>query len=117
MKLAVIGNKEFTDRQFFYEILTKIKNITKIISGGAPGTDTLAKQYSEANNIEFIEFSPNYDLHGIEAKQVRDKKIVENCDSILAFWDGICEGTGYTIEYARKLHKPVKIIRVQLSGN
>ena len=112
MKLAVIGTKKFTDFNFLTTTLEKIPDIEMIISGGAPGTDTLAKQYAIQNKIEFLEFPSDYKKFGDKAKHIRDKLIVEECDEIIAFWDGECEGTKYTMDYAKQLGKPVTLIQV-----
>ena len=112
MKLAIIGTKKFTDFNFLSITLKKIFNIEMIISGGAIGTDTFAKQFAIQNEIEFLEFSPDYKKFGDKAKHIRDKLIVEKCDELIAFWDGECEGTKYTIDYAKQLKKSIKIIHV-----
>ena len=112
MKLAVIGTKEFNDFTFLSSMLKKISNIELIISGGALGTDTLAKEYAIQNQIEFLEFPPDYKKFGDKAKHIRDKLIVEKCDELIAFWDGECEGTKYTMDYAKQLGKTVTIIKV-----
>lgn len=112
MRLAVIGTKKFTDFNFLSTILKTIPNIELIISGGALGTDTLAKQFAIQNKIEFLEFPPDYKKFGDKAKHIRDKLIVEKCDELITFWDGECEGTKYTMDYAKQLGKPVKIIDV-----
>jgi len=41
---------------------------------------------------------------------VRNKLIVEECDCLIAFWDGTSRGTKYTIDYAHQLGKPIKIV-------
>jgi len=114
MKLAITGNKEFNNYTLFCSTLDRISDISELISGGAVGTDSKAKRYAEERNIDFLEFPPDYKLYGNEAKFERNRSIVENCDSILAFWDGNCKGTGYTIEYGRKLKKPVRVIKIHL---
>ncbi|MEA2095597.1 MAG: SLOG family protein [Candidatus Cloacimonadota bacterium] len=115
MKLAVIGTKKFTDFNFLSITLKKIFNIEMIISGGAPGTDTLAKKYAIHNKIEFLEFPPDYKKFGDKAKHFRDKLIAKECDELIAFWDGECEGTKYTMDYAKQLEKPVNIILVMIT--
>jgi len=112
MKLAVIGVKELVEYKFISKALEKISNIELIISGGALGTDTLAKKIAIQNKIKFKEFPPDYKNFGEKAKHIRDKLIVEECDELIAFWDGKCEGTKYTMDYAKVLRKPVKIIQV-----
>ena len=115
MKLAVIGTKKFTDFNFLSTTLRKIPSIEMIISGGALGTDTLVKKYAIQNKIEFLEFPPDYKKFGDKAKHIRDKLIVEECDELIAFWDGECEGTKYTMDYAKQLGKPVNIIHVMIT--
>ncbi len=112
MKLAFIGSKEFTDYKKLKSNLNKINNISQIISGGAPGTDTLAKKYAQENHIDFLEFPPDFSKYKKDAKHIRDKLIVENCDKIIAFYDGKCEGTKYTLDYGKKLRKPIIIIEI-----
>jgi len=112
MKLAVIGTKKFTDFNFLSSILKQIPNIDTIISGGAAGTDALAEKYANQNKRNFLKFPPNYKKYGDKAKHIRDKLIAEECDELIAFWDGECEGTKYTLDYAEQLGKTIKIIRV-----
>ena len=85
-----------------------------IISGGASGTDTLTKKYAIQKKVEFIEFAPNYKKYGDKAKHIRDKLIAEECDELIAFWDGECEGTKYTMNYAKQLGQPVKILDISI---
>ena len=112
MRLAVIGSKEFTDYSQLKSVLDSIPGISAIISGGAPGTDTLAREYAHQHNIKFLEFPPDFKKYRNEAKHIRDRLIVEHCEKVIAFWDGKCEGTKYTIDYAEQQKKPIKIIKV-----
>ena len=112
MKLAVIGSKEFTDYSKLKSILDSISGISVIVSGGAPGTDTLARKYAHQHNIKFLGFPPDFKKYGNKAKHIRDKLIVEHCDEVVAFWDGKCKGTKYTMDYARQQGKPVKVIKL-----
>lgn len=85
-----------------------------IISGGAKGADTLARQFANEHNLELIEFIPDYKKYGRTAPLLRNKLIVEACDCLLAFWDGKSKGTKATLDYAEKLGKPVTVVIVKL---
>ena len=37
---------------------------------------------------------------------------INDCDKVLAFWDGKSRGTKQTLDYAERRGKPVKIIRI-----
>ena len=107
--LAVIGSRGFND----YEQLRTVwdsEKPSKIVSGGAKGADNLAAQYARENSIELQEFLPDYKRHGRGAPLVRNKLIVDASDMVIAFWDGKSRGTKYTMDYAEKQGKAVKVI-------
>lgn len=117
MKLAIIGSRTFDDYVFFVEQLYIFcqkhnQKPTAIISGGAKGADTLAEYYAKQNNIPCIVFKPDYKRHGRGAAFVRNRLIVDNADSVLAFWNTTSTGTKYTIQYAQKQNKAVHIIEI-----
>jgi hypothetical protein len=109
MKAAVIGSRSFDDYQFMKDSLSKIE-ITKIVSGGASGADTLAEQYAKENNISIIIFLPNWKAFGKAAGFVRNLRIITEADIIIAFWDGSSKGTKNSIDTANKLNKEVIIV-------
>lgn len=76
------------------------------------GADTYAKEFAIKHNLKLIEFLPDYEKYGRKAPLVRNKLIVENCDCLIAFWDGKSRGTKYTLDYATKLGKPTKIVQI-----
>jgi len=92
MKLAIVGSRSFTDfdlfkskiDEFIFQNVINKKDII-IISGGAKGTDSLAKRYAIENDIEIIEYLPDWNLYGKSAGMVRNMDIVKNCDKLIAF--------------------------------
>lgn len=114
MKIAIIGSRE-TGNINFEELLKKhivvLANDT-IISGGARGIDTLAAQYARKRGAKLLEFRPDYATYGRGATFVRNRLIVDKADVVIAFWNGSSRGTKYTIDYAKKKHVPLIIIRI-----
>lgn len=109
MKLAIIGSRNCPP----IDIEVHLKYIPDtIISGGAKGADTYAREFAQKHNLKLIEFLPEYDKYGKGAPLVRNKLIVENSDCVLAFWDGKSKGTEYTLDYAKQLNKPIKIVEI-----
>lgn len=109
MKLAVIGSRNCPP----IDIASHLKYIPDtIVSGGARGADTYARLFAEQHNLKLIEFLPDYDKYGRNAPLVRNKLIVEECDCLIAFWDGKSRGTKYTLDLAEKMGKPTKIIMI-----
>ncbi len=98
MKVGVIGSRSFTNYALLEKTLNQL-NISTIISGGAKGADSLAEEYASKNHIEAIIFKPDWSA-GKSAAAIRNAKIVENSDVIVAFWDGKSKGTNMTINMA-----------------
>lgn len=111
MRIAVIGSRNFNDYELLKKELLKFPAIKEIISGGAKGADSLARQFASEHNIPICEYKPQYKQFGRSAPIVRNKIIAENCDELVAFWDYKSKGTKFTIDQARKLEKKIHIIQ------
>ena len=48
-------------------------DITEIVSGGAKGVDSLAREYAERKGIKLTEFIPEYKSYGRAAPIVRNR--------------------------------------------
>lgn len=83
-----------------------------IVSGGARGIDTYAKEFALRSDIPIVEYMPDYRRYGRKAPLIRNIQIVDNCDFLLAFWNGISRGTRFTIDYAIKRGVPFKVVRI-----
>ncbi len=79
-----------------------LKDTFTIVSGGARGADTLAREYAEINGLKFIEFKARWDLYGKSAGFKRNKTMVDVSDICLFFWDGVSKGTKHAFDYAYK---------------
>ena len=108
MKIAVVGSRNLN-----VEIGRYIPSeITLLISGGAKGIDTLAERWADENNVPKMIFKPDYQKYGKFAPLIRNEKIVNGADVIIAIWDGKSHGTKYTIDYSHEQKKKVKIFLI-----
>ena len=106
MKVAVIGSRglSVTDLGRYLP-----ENTTEIVSGGAKGVDTSAREYALAHGIKLTEFLPEYTRFGRSAPLKRNITIIEYSDIVLAFWDGKSRGTKFVIDNCRKLGGEVRV--------
>lgn len=111
MNVAIIGSRKFTNYSEFLKLMPKL-NITKIISGGAVGADSLAHRYALDNNIEYLEFLPDWNLHGKSAGPIRNKLIINEADYVIAFWDGRSRGTANSINLAKQKGITINVINI-----
>lgn len=113
MKVAVIGSRGFNDYELVKTTLSSL-NITLLVSGGAKGADSLGERYAKENNINTLIFKPDWEKHGKAAGMIRNTDIVNNAETIIAFWDGESKGTKDSITKAEKLGKKVLIFNFNL---
>jgi predicted Rossmann fold nucleotide-binding protein DprA/Smf involved in DNA uptake len=109
VKLAVIGSRSFADGRRLADTLEPLSPV-QIISGGARGADSIAETWARRNGVETKIFLPDHKRYR-HPYHHRNRLIVEACDELVAFWDGRSTGTKYTIDYARRMGKPVRIVR------
>lgn len=106
MKVAIIGSRNLGViglENFLPE------NVTEIVSGGARGVDTCAREYAQAHGIKLTEFLPDYTHYGRGAPLNRNLEIIAYADVVLAFWDGTSRGTKYVIDNCRKQGVPIRV--------
>ena len=109
MKLLVAGSRRIKE----YDLQGLVpEGVTLIITGGASGIDEIAEQYADRRKISKLVLRPRYEIYGKGAPLRRNEKMVDICDMVLVIWDGKSRGARYTIEYAEKMGKTVKVITV-----
>lgn len=106
MKVAVVGSRGLKIEDLG-EYLPE--DTTEIISGGAKGIDTCAREYAQSQNIKLTEFLPDYKKFGRAAPIKRNAAIVQNADMVIAFWDGKSRGTAFVIDFSRFMCVPVTV--------
>ena len=106
MKAAVIGSRGlYVDHLGDY----LPEGVTEIVSGGAEGIDTCAREYAQRHGLKLTEFLPEYEKYGRGAPLRRNITIIEYADFVLAFWDGRSRGTKYVIDNCKKRNIPVAV--------
>lgn len=113
MKLAIVGCRHYNDYHRFCSELAAydMKNV-EIVSGGCTGVDKLAEKYAHEKRIPVTIFHANWNKFGRRAGPIRNKKLVEYSDAVIAFWDGKSTGTKNTINIAKKEGKPIVIVSI-----
>lgn len=85
---------------------------TMILSGGARGVDTCAREYALAHRLPLREFRPDYRRFGRGAPLRRNDELIAAADRMLVFWDGTSHGTRYVIDRCRALGVPLTLVRL-----
>lgn len=106
MKIAIIGSRNLTVNDLEKYVPAEAD---EIVSGGARGVDTCAKNYANKNGLKLTEFLPEYEKYGRYAPLSRNLQIIGYADEVIAFWDGASHGTEYVIDNCKKQNKKVTV--------
>ena len=107
MKIAVIGSRNLRVENLGDYLSS---DITEIISGGAKGIDSCAREYAKENGLKLTEFLPDYRRFGRGAPLKRNLEIVAYADRVIAFWDGTSRGTKFVIDHCHKNGKNIDVV-------
>ncbi len=109
MKLLIVGSRSITD----FDLSPYIpSDIDTIISGGACGIDTLAEQYADLHRLSKYIIRPRYELYGRAAPLKRNEQMVDMADAVLIILDSRSKGTRFTLNYTKKMNKPLTLIQL-----
>jgi hypothetical protein len=75
--------------------------ISEVVSGTAPGIDTLGEEWAEQNGVMLRRFPANWTDFGKRAGTMRNEKMGDYAQALIAVWDGESPGTRHMIGYAR----------------
>ena len=110
-RLAIVGGRDFKDKELLNSTLEKYRDsVGLVVSGGAPGADTLGEGWADRHCIPKLIFPANWEKFNKRAGFTRNQYIANNCDACVAFWDGESKGTRSTVEMCKKLQIPIKIV-------
>lgn len=103
MRVIIAGGRDYHN---YDTLLDAIKesgfDITTVISGGASGVDALGEQYADNMCIPLNVYYADWKANGKAAGPIRNRKMAENADALIALWDGKSPGTKNMIETATK---------------
>lgn len=124
MKIAIIGSRKWPENMKHYVLHKFMGYLAQesidlldviIVSGGAAGVDTIARELAQAFELPFIEFLPSDDnrLPYTTRVQIRNEEVIMCADRVLAFEkQGGSPGTQHACSIARLLKKPLEVFRL-----
>lgn len=114
VRLIIAGSR----RIFDYDILESELCepgfcIREIVSGGAQGVDRLGERWARAYGFGVKRFVPDWEKYGRSAGYLRNEKMAQYADALLAVWDGESKGTAHMINCMRELGKPLRVVEAK----
>lgn len=95
MKTIIAGSRDIHDYALVVSAVARCGwQITEVISGGAPGVDTLGEKWAAENGIPCRRFPADWAKYGMRrAGPLRNSTMASHADALIAVWDGQSVGT------------------------
>jgi len=110
-KVAIVGSRDFEELSLVHDFVAKLPPDCTVISGGARGVDRVAAVAAKMRGLRLIEHPADWSK-GRGAGFARNTLIAQECDLMVAFWDGGSRGTAHAMQEAARFGRPVHVIRV-----
>lgn len=112
-KVIVAGSRSFNDYGLLVNTLDEVLPTKEIIivSGAARGADQMGEEYAKERGYEIERYPANWIQYGRSAGYIRNTKMAEVSQMLVAFWDGVSPGTKHMINIAKE--KGLKVITVK----
>jgi len=114
MKVIIAGSRDGVWKDLVSTaVLRSGFKLTEIVSGTARGVDRWGEDYAHEHSIPIKQFPADWNTFNKAAGFIRNHKMAEYADALIAVWNGESKGTNHMIQTMQKLGKPVYIYNVK----
>lgn len=104
MRVVVSGSRSITDANAVErELRSYLACKDEVVTGGAQGVDAIAHDYAYRMFCKTEVVEAEWDRFGKQAGPIRNRKMLEDADMLVAIWDGKSRGTKNAIQTALEL--------------
>lgn len=111
-RVIIAGSRDFDDFGTLCRVCDHMlskRHPIEVVCGMAKGADLLGKRYADERGHLVAEFPADWKSFGKSAGMIRNMRMAEYSDALIAFWDGSSRGTKNMIELAKGLGLKTKV--------
>lgn len=118
-RVIIAGTRSFNDYELLRDSCNNLlsekqrTHTVVVISGTARGADQMGERYARERGFQLRRFPADWEQYGKSAGHIRNAKMADNADALIAFWDGESKGTKNMIDNARRKGLAVRVIQYQ----
>lgn len=111
MKIAILGSRDYLHLHKVKHYVSTIPAGTTVVSGGFRGVDECAATTARRRGLPVMVFNANWKRYGKTAGVRHMQDILGAAERVVIYWDGKSRGSKILIAMAKKMGKPLQIIR------
>lgn len=110
MRYGIVGSRHFADLERVETFVAGLPAGSGVVTGGASGVDAAATRAARARGLPVTVVAPSFEESrdpGVAG--ARNQRLVDQCEVVVAFWDGGSGGTRMTLERALDAGKEIHV--------
>lgn len=117
LRVAIVGSRRFAEIGRVTEYVNSLPPRTAILTGSAGGVDAAATKAARSKGIPVQVLPASFEeMSDAGRAAIRNQKLIDACDVLVAFWDGASRGTRATVDRALDSGKEVHVFMGQASA-
>lgn len=113
LKVIIAGGRDIEGEVAYTQLSALINSSfpnldVEVVSGCAPGVDTLGERFAKENNLVIHEFKADWATFGKYAGPRRNRQMAAFADALILFWDGKSKGSANMLAEARKKNLSIR---------
>lgn len=113
MRVAIVGSRSIRDRAVVEQAIRESGfELTTVLSGGAPGVDTIAEELAKEQGLPFELFPAQWEVYGRTAGFIRNEAMVSAAEAVIAVTRST-PGTADAIRRAKQKRKKLFVFYVE----
>jgi hypothetical protein len=113
-RVAIVGSRRFPDLGKVEKYVQELPPITRLLTGSASGVDAAATRAARRHGLALQILPASFEeLNDPAQAAARNQRLIDQCDSLVAFWDGASPGTRATIDRALDSGREVHVFICQ----
>lgn len=117
MRVAIVGSRRFAAPNRVTDYVKSLPRGSSIVTGSASGVDAAATRAAREAAVPVQVIPASFEELADPSKSaVRNQKLIDLCDVLVAFWDGSSKGTRTTVERALDSGKEVHVFVTKMGS-
>jgi len=109
-RYAIVGSRRYPALDRVSEYVASLPRESTVVTGSASGVDAAATRAARERGLPVIRVAASFEeAQDARVAAVRNQRLIDQADVLVAFWDGASTGTRGTVERALDSGKDVQV--------
>lgn len=106
----MVGSRRFPDLARVEDYVRSLPSDASLVTGSASGVDAAVTKAARERGLPVLRVAASFEEASDARRSAeRNQRLIDQADALVAFWDGVSQGTRMTVERALDSGKEVHV--------